>query len=179
MYSTRVGNNPSCKVVNNICLDIREELLKEDINYDRQKVYKCPELEIHINGVPVIALVDTGSQCNGMSADWYYRNKDKLGRVETLRLTNTTIKAAVGQRSKHISQQILVEVAVNQYKFDCVFVIIPGLIRDCILGIPLLQEGNCTINLQDNCITFHSQENQLEPPIIAEMCCVNVQRVRE
>lgn len=163
-----------CKNVYSTFMNIKDELFTEENECRKQKGYKCPELEIKINGVPVIALLDTGSQCNGISAEWYNKNKEQLGRVEMLRLSNTTIKGAIGQRSKHVNQQIFVEVAIKQHKFDCVFVVIPGLVRDCILGMPMLQEENCIINLSDNCITFNSHENRQELPVTAEMMGVEL-----
>lgn len=42
----------------------------------------------------------------------------------------------------------------------------PGLIRDCIIGMALLKEGGCTIDIPNNYIKFSHHKNQLKPPVI-------------
>lgn len=111
---------------------------------------KCPEIKIKLNNVEVTALIDSGSQLNGIAETWFNHNKDKLGRIELLNLSNTNIKGAFGHKSKLIRKQVLLEAEVDNYKFDLVFFIIPGLNKDCILGINMLKEGECTIDFQQN-----------------------------
>lgn len=48
-------------------------------------------------------LIDTGSQINAVSADWYNQNKDQLGPVEVLKMHNTVIRGAIGNKSKNIT----------------------------------------------------------------------------
>ena len=50
------------------------------------------------------------------------------------------VKGAVGRKSKQITQQLLLEAKIGQYSIYGVFLIIPDLIRECIIGIGLLQE---------------------------------------
>ena len=111
---------------------------------------KCPEIKIKLNNVEVTALIDSGSQLNGIAETWFNHNKDKLGRIELLNLSNTNIKGAFGHKSKLIRKQVLLEAEIDNYKFDLVFFIIPGLNKDCILGINMLKEGECTIDFQQN-----------------------------
>ena len=42
-------------------VDIRDELLEEEQEIKEAQRYKCPELKICLNGIPVVALIDTGS----------------------------------------------------------------------------------------------------------------------
>ena len=46
----------------------------------------------------------------------------------------------MGKKSKQITQQVL-EVNFGEFVVDSVFIIVPELIRDCIMGIEILQEG--------------------------------------
>ena len=46
--------------------------------------------------MPLYGLIDTGSQVNAISEKWFKNNKNKLGKVETLRLSDTVIKGATG-----------------------------------------------------------------------------------
>jgi hypothetical protein len=112
--------------------DWYEEFVKEDDVCDINRcIVKCPEVRVRLNQVEVIALVDTGSQVNGISQEWFDRNRDKMGRVEMLNLANTTVKGALGNRSKLIRKQVLLSLCINNIQMDVVFLIIPALSRDC------------------------------------------------
>lgn len=141
---------------------LRDELLlQEDVNIVTSKI-KCPELVIRINDVKVNALVDSGSMINGLAEKWFNEHKHKLGNFETLSMNNTVIVSAVGNKSRHIRKQILCEVHFDNTKRDCVFLIIPGLIRECILGMEFLQQEGCIINIPQNYIQFSNVHNSLE-----------------
>ena len=155
-------------------VDIRDDLLEEDKETVRTRKLKCRELELYLNGVPVITLIDTGSQINAISAEWFNKNKNKMEKLNLLRLTNTIVKGAVGKKSKQITQQILVEVKFGMYVIDSVFIIVPDLIRDCIMGIELLQEGGCIINLHNNQITFNNHVTEGGVPERSEMLTMEV-----
>ena len=63
-----------------------------------------------------------------------------MRKLDVLRLTNTVVKGAVGKKSKQITQQVLLEVNFGEFVVDSVFIIVPELIRDCIMGIEILQD---------------------------------------
>ena len=136
---------------------------------------KCPELKIQLNGIPIIALLDTGSQINALSTEWYQQNKKRMGNIPILKITNVVIKGAVGKKSNKITQQIMLEVRIGEYVTDAVFIIVPNLIRECIIGINLLQEGRCVINLPDNKITFKNNHNSSEEPVSAEIMALELE----
>lgn len=63
------------------------------------------------------------------------------------------VKEAIGSRLKNIKHQILIEAKIKDRKEDCIFVTVPDLIRDCIVGIELLYDGRCILNFAQN--KFH------------------------
>ena len=75
-----------------------------------------------MNGVPTYALVDTGIQVNAISEQWFKNNKRELGNLEMLKLSNTVIKGATGNKSKRVTQQILLTVQIESLKVDSVSV---------------------------------------------------------
>ena len=91
--------------------------------------------------------MDTASQINAISERWFNNNKKDLGRVEILKLSNTVIKGATGNKSKRITQQVLLTVQIENLNFDSVFIVVPDLIRECILGVEMLAESGCVIDL--------------------------------
>ena len=66
----------------------------------------------------------------------------------------------------------------DRYITDSVFIIVPNLIRDCIIGISLLQESKCIINLKDNHITFNNNTNG-KIPICSEILTVEIAEEEE
>lgn len=136
--------------------DLREELLdNSEDDIIKQNLIKCPELEIRINNMCLLALVDTGSTINGLSEAWFNVNQSNIGKFEMLPVNNTNVVSAIGKKSRHIRRQILCEVDINDNKFDIVFLIIPGLIRDCILGMSFLTQAGGVINIPENYVQLN------------------------
>ena len=52
--------------MNTAFIDLRDDLIIEDNINVKLKNNKCPEFQITLNGVPINALVDTGSQINAI-----------------------------------------------------------------------------------------------------------------
>ena len=50
-------------------------------------------------------------------------------------MTKTLIISAVGNKSKFIRKQILCDIDIDGIKNECVFLVIPDLIKPCILRI--------------------------------------------
>lgn len=131
---------------------------EDDINF-QNKVIKCPRIMIELNNIKVEALIDTGSEVSGISETWYEDNKNKLGKFEILNVSNTTIKCATGTKSRLIRKQILLEAKINHIIYDIVLLVIPNLIKDCIIGIDMLREWGGIINLPQEVISFTDTTN--------------------
>ena len=112
--------------------------------------------------MPLYGLIDTGSQVNAISEKWFKNKKNKLGNVETLRLSNTVIKGATGQRSKRVTQQVLLTTKIGDVEMDGVFLVVPELVTDCIIGIGLLEEYGCIIDFRNQQVTIPEKGNQKE-----------------
>ena len=155
--------------MNTTFLDLRDELMVADNIDVILRNNKCPEIKIMLNGVPTNALVDTGSQVNAISERWFSNNKKDLGRIEILKLSNTVIKGATGNKSKRITQQVLLTFQIGELKFDSVFVVVPELIRECILGFELLAKNGCVIDLSNKQIRIqgdHTHEEETTAEIL-------------
>ena len=110
--------------------DLRQELILDEQTQLERRISKCPEIVIKFNDdVTVNALLDTGSAINGLAEEWLHRNKQRLRPYEELRMNNTLIVSAVGGKSKLIRKQIMCEIFIDNVRLDCVFLVIPNLIR--------------------------------------------------
>lgn len=126
-------------------------------------MYTSPKIKVNLNGIDVEALVDTGSEINGVAEEWFDHNKNKLGKFELLPVSNTSIKGATGAKSKRIRKQIFLDLSLCDLQINVIFLVIPGLIKDCILGISTLREYGCIINLPQNTIKLTKNLNNQQP----------------
>ena len=60
-------------------------------------------------------------------------NKKDTEPYEILPMTNSLIISVVGNKSKSIRKQILCDIEIDGIKNECVFLVIPDLIKPCIL----------------------------------------------
>jgi hypothetical protein len=144
---------------------IRRELLEADENNQVQILNKCPEIFIKLNGVAVLALLDTGSIINALSLEWFSQNKTQLKPYAEFSVHNTNVISALGNKSKLIKQQILCEIEVNNKIYEHVFLVVPNLQRDCILGIQFMADTNCEIDLRNQMLRLHKDTQQHSIPI--------------
>ena len=77
------------KYINTVALDLEDDALNNDDISVEYCINKCPEIRISLNEMPLYGLIDKGSQVNAISEKWFKNNKNKLGNVETSRLSNT------------------------------------------------------------------------------------------
>ena len=153
---------------------MRKELMEENGQNIKIETLISPELVINLNNININALIDTRSAINAFSENWYTNNQIKLGKHEILSVSNTTIISDIGKKSKHIRKQIFCEVSINDsLSFDCVFLIIPGPVREWILGMNFLKQTGSIINIQKNNIQLQTElktiedESSYEIPLMA------------
>ena len=122
------------------------------------KLIKCPEIIVKIGEIEVNSLLDTGSEISCISEEYYLKIKDKLKECSILPVTGKIIKGAVGATSSMIKNQIFLTLNIGNIEKKQIFLIIPKLIRDCIIGIDVLYEFHMIIDIYKETITF-SDEN--------------------
>ena len=79
----------------------------------------------------------------------------------------------MGNRSKSIRQQVFLEVVLSSnLSVDCVFLIVPSLVRNCILGMNFLQQSKGVINIPEGWIQVrpevvtNAEEHPYEVPLL-------------
>ena len=69
----------------------------------------------------------------------------------------------MGKRSKHVRKQIFCEIHVNDnVKYDCVFLIVPRLARECILGLQFLKQTHSKNDIERNNILMKTDVNAFD-----------------
>ena len=124
--------------VQNICTiftDPRDDLLF-DVEPEGSNiiVHKCPELDINIEGIQTKALIDSGSEVTCLSEEYYNKYVNIFKNKPTLPITGKIIKGATGVKSTRLIMQVLLQVRIGLINTNLVFIIVPKLVTNCILG---------------------------------------------
>ncbi|XP_023248187.1 uncharacterized protein LOC111643991 [Copidosoma floridanum] len=153
-----------------IFFDAREELLYDINPHDQiSRGLKCPEIEVALVGVKVMALLDSGSEISCISEAFYETNKQELGRLPTLPLTGKYIKVATGQRSCKIKKQIFIPTAFGDHKVSLTYVVVPKLTREVIIGFDAFKELDIIINSAKMDVTLRIQHREIVMPLISRL----------
>ena len=96
---------------------------------------RCPEINVSLNGKIVESLVDTGSEVTAISEKFYNENLEYFESCPILPLCGKFIKAATGSKSARLKLQVMIPTQMNNLKMDLIYIVVPKLIKDCIIGI--------------------------------------------
>ena len=94
---------------------------------------KCPHLLLKIQSIDTWSLLDTGSQATAVS-DLYYEKLRKHINVRELPVTNVRVSTAIGKKNSTVKRQILLEFKIDDYVAKHIFLVIPYLSCDIVLG---------------------------------------------
>ena len=103
-----------------------------------------------------------------------------MGNHEILSVNNTNIISAVGSKSKSIRKQIFCEVIIrNSLSVDCVFLIVPGLVRNCILGMNFLHQSRSVINIPERWIQFQPEGEVIDEERLCEIPLLSMEEINK
>ena len=98
------------------------------------KETRCPEINIKIENIEVKALIDTGSEITCISEEFYYANAQAFKTRPMLPISGKFIKGATGAKSSRLKLQVLLTVEISNLKLDIIFIVVPKLVKPCIIG---------------------------------------------
>ena len=136
-------------------LDFREELLEEDEDTPVKR-HRCPTVQISIEDTSLMALADSGSQVSCISES-YYEDNNTFKNCPTLPVIATSVVGATGGRPVKLKKQIFVTLKIGELECKTIFLIIPKLTKNCVLGIDVLRTMGSLINLKDGTLTLHQE----------------------
>ena len=128
--------------------------VKEDLAFDIDPVgeiteySRCPEINVSLNGNIVESLVDTGSEVTAISEKFYNENLEYFESCPTLPLCGKFIKAATGSKSASLKLQVMIPTQINNLKMYLIYIVVPKLIKDCIIGIDSQEKLKMIINTE-------------------------------
>ena len=127
-----------------------------------KKVDVCPNIFIKIRGIKTDAFIDTGSEITCISENFFENNKNKFKNCKILPIVGTSVVGATGIKPIKLKHQIYADLNVNDETYSCVFLIIPKLNKNCILGIDVLKKFKGRINIEENYVILRSEDKELK-----------------
>ena len=123
---------------------------------------KCPNINVKIQGVKTEALIDTGSEITCISENFFENNKNKFKNCKILPIVGTSVVGATGVKPIKLKHQLYADLDVNNETYSCIFIVIPKLNKNCILGIDMLKKFKGRINIEEKYIMLRSEDNELK-----------------
>ncbi|KAK2577871.1 hypothetical protein KPH14_008172 [Odynerus spinipes] len=148
---SQVGN----RVVNGEQKDLNGEIegnVVESTALQNRATYKpSPYIKLTLDEKSVEALVDTGSQVTCVSERLYDILKQH-SHVKELPVANARVYTALRQKAVTIKRQIFIPMIIDEVRYDQVFLVVPYLSSECILGNDWLHENKVNINYEKKLI---------------------------
>lgn len=115
--------------------DIGHEICEpEKVNNEiKERTPPCLKIILTIKSVPLLALIDSGSQITAISEE-IYKYLLLHGKLTELPVSNVILFTAIGKKSTTIKKQILCEIEIGGQIIQSRFLIVPYLISQLILG---------------------------------------------
>ncbi|XP_046145500.1 protein DDI1 homolog 2-like [Osmia bicornis bicornis] len=147
--------------------DLREELTRANQEVRHPvAIYRSPEIRTRVNGIPVDALVDTGSTVTAMSDTWYEANSETLKDCPTLPITGSFVVGVTGSRSERLKRQVFVEMRFGSVQFSAPTVVVPGMVQDFIIGVDTLRSLAITIDFGRGALCVPTEDGAEKVPLL-------------
>lgn len=140
----------------------REFLLSErgfETANTRLKSVACPEITIVLGRIKVNALIDTGSKITCISKELFDKYSDAWKHFPTLPLVGVQAMGFTGEKSISVKKQFRAPLSLGCFLTEYNFLVVPKLVRECILGIDFQDHYKALINVSDKTITLYDPES--------------------
>lgn len=123
---------------------------------------KCPQIMIEIEGVKVLALVDTGSEVTCLREDVYVGNLGKFQNKPKLPVTGTIVRGALKGKPTRIKIQAMLQTKIGTVSTDLIYLIVPNLAKSCILGYDSQQKVKMVTDPHENVVMIKQTGERLQ-----------------
>ena len=117
--------------IDNLANDVILEV--DPQNKKCRKILPSPQISGNIKNMTVYCLLDTGSQITAISES-FFNNLNKSNDLLALPVSNIIVSTAIGKKTTHVKSQVYLELEIEGIKIMHIFLIIPFLSSDVILG---------------------------------------------
>jgi len=125
---------------------------------NESNLYGCPHVELDIGGEKLMAILDTRAQISLMPERIFEELLTIGVKAPQLPVVNGALTTMFRNKTKGIRRQALIEFEIDGVKYEQVFMILPNLEPDAILGINFLQENDVMIDVARKCFRARKGE---------------------
>lgn len=137
-------------------------LLSED---EEEKIVKekLPVVNAVFEALPTSILIDTGSQVSCISQDFATQLRQAGYKFDVLPASGATIVGALSRRSQKVVEQVYLKCKIQDVEFLQVYLVVPSLIRNVILGCDWMADHKIHIDFSESLILgdFQGQRKQI------------------
>nr|CAI5856502.1 unnamed protein product [Callosobruchus analis] len=144
------GRNESREVSTVFNRDVEEILEEEEPKI--KTVAVLPTVEATFGGVRVCCLVDSGSQVTGVSENFLKQLVRVDESIPRMPCKCVVLSGAIGNKSTVGREQVYLTFELGGREFEYCFLVIPGLVRNIILGCDWLRDNSLIINFSENAL---------------------------
>lgn len=119
--------------------DMRVDLLESEDNKRKMNYYRWPVMNIKIQNVETKALIDTESKVKCITESFFESNRKKFEECKLLPIVRTDIVVSTGARTNKLKHQVYADFNLANRKGEPVFLIVPKLNKECIIGVNVLK----------------------------------------
>lgn len=132
----------------------------------KPELITCPEIKLLIGGVTINALIDTGSKITCVSGETYDKFSEAWKHFPTLPLVGVQAIGFTGEKSVNLKRQFRAPIEIKNLRSEYNFLIVPKLVRECILGIDFQESFQAVIDVKRHQVTLNNAlgDNYVECP---------------
>ena len=150
---------------------------KESDQLRENRLYRdTPHINVNILGEEYPCLIDSGSTSTVMSESLYNVLRGKKPGILTLPVRGMLCSGALGKATQRVKFQCQIPVKIGENMIHVMFLIIPNLTSDLIIGTDLLQECRSIINLDRLFMSLKKNKQPVgEVPFLKEGECIDTE----
>ena len=127
-----------------------------------------PRVNVKIGDRQFACILDTGSSANVMSQHVYEQLRNTTGKVITLPTCGLYCSGALGTRRQRIKLQCMIRVEMQGERYDLIFLVVPTLSVDIIIGCEFFFDRKAKLNFGENMLKFVSGDGLASVPFLKE-----------
>ena len=103
-----------------------------------------------------------------MSQQLYNHLCNKIGKIITLPTCGLYCSGALGKRRQKINLQCMISVEIEDERYDIIFLVVPTLAVDLIIGCEFFDKWKARINFEDNVLNITNERGLMNIPFMKE-----------
>lgn len=117
------------------------------------KLPQCPQIDIFVGGINIRALA-----C--ITDEIYAQHVHKWKHFSTLPLAGQHAVGLTGEKSLLLESQFLAKVSIRKHETEVNFILIPKLVRECIIDVDYLHEWKTIVDIPEQRLRLKIEEDE-------------------